>query len=55
MAQVKRAVRGEDWPGLLQCLHGSWPEFTVHRVVLWQSVLGSTGPSYTPLHEEHLW
>ena len=51
VARVKAAVRNDDWSGLLVGLKRDWPMFTVDRVVLWQSILKSSGPEYRRVAE----
>jgi 2'-5' RNA ligase len=51
VARIKVAARGDDWPGLLRDLDAEWPEFTVERIVLWQSVLSASGPQYRRVAE----
>lgn len=51
MARVKVAAGRDDWPGLLRDLGGVWPQWTVDRIVLWQSVLAASGPRYTIVDE----
>jgi len=51
VARVKAAVRSDDWSGLLVDLKRDWPAFTVDRVVLWQSILKSSGPEYRRVSE----
>jgi 2'-5' RNA ligase len=51
VARVKAAVRNDDWSGLLVGLKRDWPMFTVDRVVLWQSILKSSGPEYRRVSE----
>jgi RNA 2',3'-cyclic 3'-phosphodiesterase len=54
VARIKVADRGDDWPGLLRDLGQGWPEFAVDRIVLWQSVLSSFGPTYRKVAEMRL-
>lgn len=54
VARVKAAARNDDWPGLLADLNRAWPLFTVDRLVLWQSILKSSGPEYRRLAEVEL-
>jgi 2'-5' RNA ligase len=51
VARVKAAMRIDDWSGLLVDLKRDWPVFTVDRVVLWQSILKSSGPEYRRVAE----
>ena len=51
VARVKTAMRSDDWPGLLVDLKRDWPVFTVSHVVLWQSILRSSGPEYRRVAE----
>lgn len=51
VARVKEAARGDDWPGLARALTRDWPAFGVDGVVLWQSVLRSSGPEYRRVAE----
>ena len=51
VARVKVSARGDDWPGLLRDLAAGWPAFTMRRIVLWQSVLSSSGPQYRRVAE----
>jgi 2'-5' RNA ligase len=51
VARVKAAMRSDDWPGLLVDLKRDWPAFTVSHVVLWQSILKSSGPEYRRVAE----
>jgi RNA 2',3'-cyclic 3'-phosphodiesterase len=51
VARIKAADRGDDWLGLLRDLDAKWPEFTVERIVLWQSVLSASGPQYLRVAE----
>lgn len=46
VARVKAVIRSDDWSCLLGDLKRDWPVFTVDRVVLWQSILKSSGPEY---------
>jgi 2'-5' RNA ligase len=54
VARVKEAVKGDDWAGLAAALKRDWSPFTVENVVLWQSVLQSSGPQYRRLREVSL-
>lgn len=51
VARVKAAIRSDDWSGLLVDLKRDWPAFTVSHVVLWQSILKSSGPEYRRVAE----
>lgn len=51
VARVKDAIRSDDWSGLLGDLKRDWPVFTVSHVVLWQSILKSSGPEYRRVAE----
>jgi 2'-5' RNA ligase len=51
VARVKAAVRNDDWSGLLADLKRDWPVFTMSHVVLWQSILKSSGPEYRRVEE----
>lgn len=51
VARVKAAMRSDDWSGLLVDLKRDWPAFTVSHVVLWQSILKSSGPEYRRVAE----
>lgn len=51
VARVKAAVRSDDWSGLLVDLKRDWPVFTVSHIVLWQSILKSSGPEYRRVAE----
>jgi len=46
VTRVKSRVRRDDWDGLLQALGKDWPVFSVNRIILWQSILHTTGPEY---------
>lgn len=54
VARVKAAARNDDWPSLLADLIREWPMFTVDRLVLWQSILTSSGPEYRMVAEVEL-
>lgn len=54
VARVKAAMRSDDWAGLLVDLKRDWPVFTVSHVVLWRSVLKSSGPEYRKVAEVEL-
>jgi 2'-5' RNA ligase len=54
VARVKAAARNDDWPGLLVDLNRQWPVFTVDHLVLWQSILKSSGPEYRRVAEVEL-
>lgn len=51
VARVKAAMRSDDWSGLLVDLKRDWPAFMVSHVVLWQSILKSSGPEYRRVAE----
>ena len=51
VARVKDAIRSDDWSGLLVDLKRDWPVFMVSHVVLWQSILKSSGPEYRSVAE----
>jgi len=51
VARVKAVIRSDDWSGLLVDLNRDWPVFTVSHVVLWQSILKSSGPEYRRVAE----
>ena len=57
LARVKTGknmkFHGDDpWMEKIQELNGlQWPGFEADRFILWQSVLGPGGPTYTPLAE----
>ncbi len=51
VARVKAAARNDEWSGLLVDLKRAWPAFTVSHVVLWQSILKSSGPEYRRVAE----
>ncbi len=51
LARVKNPET-DPWEEVLASLRAlSWPESVMDRFVLWKSVLGPGGPSYTVLHE----
>ncbi|MBG0776901.1 MAG: RNA 2',3'-cyclic phosphodiesterase [Desulfovibrionaceae bacterium] len=53
LARVKSGAPGNwtrDWETLeAEVEKMEWPAFTAERFVLWKSVLGPSGPTYTPL------
>ncbi len=52
LARVREARKGDDWTALLRDLEERrWPEMWMRSFVLWQSVLSSSGPTYTVIRE----
>ena len=55
IGRIKYAHLKDNWKELLKYLNEfTWPEITIDRFILWQSILKPTGPIYIPIKEFEL-
>jgi len=55
IGRIKYANLKDNWKELLKYLNElTWPQITIDRFILWQSILKPTGPVYRPIKEFEL-